>query len=328
MKLLRSLFIPHHTNTYKPHLIRRHGLAVVLVLVLGVQTLAQMQLTQEGQVLGYASNITGSGLLSETNSRRAANGLGNLKINSKLNSAAQSKANHMIANDYWAHNAPDGTTPWYFIDNSGYLYTVAGENLAYGFDTSSGTVSGWMASPGHKANILHTKYEDVGFGIADGSNFQGGPNTVVVAHYGDPVKPKPKPKPVATTAPTATPASTPAVASEIEEAETAPAEEIVEEAIPVEPNVLIEEPITNASSEPTRISNLQALISGDAHWSLYATIALLLSVALIYAYRHVLFIHNVVIKGEKYVASHPLLEASLIYAALWLILNGTHGVIF
>ena len=303
---------------------------MVLVLVLGIQTAAQMQLTQDGQVLGYASNITQGGLLSETNAQRSANGLPALDINSKLNSAAQAKANHMIQYDYWSHNAPDGTTPWFFIDNTGYLYTVAGENLAYGFDTSSGTVSGWMASPGHRANILHTDYEDVGFGIADGEDFQGGPNTVVVAHYADPVAPAEDPVPAAPVEPAPPPAE-PAVESETAVAEEEPvAEEAAEEPAPppIETPSIAPEPVTNAPSESTRITNLQALIRGDAHWSLYATIILLLSVAAIYAYRHVLFIHNVVIRGEKYVASHPLLEASLIYIALWLILNSTHGVIF
>ena len=336
MKFLRSLLIPHHTNTYKPHLIRRHGLALVLVMMLSIQQVAGLQSSSGQNVLGYASNITVNGLLSGTNSNRVSNGLPALSLNSQLNSAAQSKANHMVNNDYWAHNAPDGTTPWYFFDQAGYVYLAAGENLAYGFDTSSGTITGWMNSPGHRANILHSDYEEVGFGIANGSSFQGGQNTVVVAHYGDPVQTSPAPQtqeqaqnsqqPVAQ----ATPSNSP---QQLEETTEEPEAEKQEEATQNEesenedPDQAAFTIIQNTPGEK-RISNLEAITTGAAHWSLYATAGLLLLVALIYAYRHVLFIHNTIIKGEKFVAHHPLLEASLIYIVLWLLLTGTHGVIF
>jgi hypothetical protein len=96
----------------------------------------------------------------------------------------------MIKRDYWAHIAPDGKTPWAFINESGYKYRSAGENLAYGFDSSEQTVAGWMNSPSHRENMLKLDYKEVGFGIAYSNNYQGkGPETVVVAEYGDPLSP-------------------------------------------------------------------------------------------------------------------------------------------
>jgi uncharacterized protein YkwD len=41
-----------------------------------------------------------------------------------------------------------------------------GENLAKGFTTPQGVLDGWMASPGHKANILNKNFSEVGFGIS------------------------------------------------------------------------------------------------------------------------------------------------------------------
>jgi uncharacterized protein YkwD len=35
---------------------------------------------------------------------------------------------------------------------------VRGTNLAWGFPTAAGAVSAWMASPGHRANILDPRY--------------------------------------------------------------------------------------------------------------------------------------------------------------------------
>src|SRR5690606_1752560 len=77
--------------------------------------------------------------------------------------------------------------PWVFINNAGYNYLRAGENLAYGFATSGDTISGWMNSPTHRNNMLDTAFVEVGFGFANSENFNdSGPETVVVAMYAKP----------------------------------------------------------------------------------------------------------------------------------------------
>ena len=91
-----------------------------------------------------------------SNKERINNGSLALKLNSKLTNAAKEKAKHMISNNYWAHIAPDGTTPWTFIESSNYDYYKAGENLAKGFDTSNNLVIGWMNSPTHRKTCLIT----------------------------------------------------------------------------------------------------------------------------------------------------------------------------
>lgn len=335
MHLLKQIFVPHQKNNYRPHLIRRHGLAFALMLIVGSQVVSTLQLDARTQVLGYASNITVNGLLSGTNTERATAGISSLNLNTQLNSAAQGKANHMIANNYWAHTSPDGVTPWYWFDWAGYDYSMAGENLAYGFDTSSGVISGWMNSPGHRDNMLNAGYEDVGFGIANGSNYQGGQNTVVVAMYGDPVASSSPPPP-------APPPSQTQQAQSQSPAAPAPSAEVVEEPEPEEPIVepintaVIEDPKTPvdeettalveiSSPEPTRISNLEALLRGQAGWALYSTAIVALALGFVYAYRHLLFIHKAVTRGENFMHHHPLLEASLVYVLIWLLFSGTFG---
>lgn len=138
-------------------------------------------------VLGAQSDYSATSLLDATNQQRAADHETGLTIDQQLSAAAQAKADDMAAKDYWAHNSPDGRTPWSFITAAGYNYEAAGENLAYGFNDSNEVVNAWMQSPTHRANVLGDKYKNVGFGVAQAPNYQGsGPETIVVAEYGEP----------------------------------------------------------------------------------------------------------------------------------------------
>lgn len=330
MQFVKNLLIATKQNKYRPHIIRRHGLALSLMLIIAVQLISGAGIGATGGVLGYASNINQADLLAHTNSNRTANGLPAFTSNAKLNSAAQSKANHMIANDYWAHVAPDGTTPWFFFDQAGYAYLVAGENLAYGFDTSLGTVNGWMASPGHRDNILLPAYEEVGFGIANGASYQGNENTVVVAMYGDPVVSTNPPAAPVQTAPPSTPEVAPAeivVETSPLVVETTPAkadipvaEEIVEDTGHVDP-------LTYLTRAQRQVTNFDTLLSGDASWAMYTTVMILGLLAFAYLYRHIAFINVVISQGEHMIVAHPLLESSIIFAALWLILSASYGTV-
>jgi len=108
-------------------------------------------------------------------------------MNAQLTAAAQMKANDMAKRGYWSHVTPDGKQPWSFIESAGYQYEAAGENLAYGFGSSDQVMTAWMHSTEHRANILDGDYQDVGFATANAGNYQGtGPETIVVALYGEP----------------------------------------------------------------------------------------------------------------------------------------------
>lgn len=133
----------------------------------------------------YALDVTTEDLHNLANQEREKAGLVSLNLNANLSEAAKAKAEHMMANNYWDHYAPDGTTPWSFIVASGYEYKVAGENLAKGFSYSSDVVNGWMNSPTHKANVLHGSYTDVGYAVLNGT-ILGEETTLVVAMYGVP----------------------------------------------------------------------------------------------------------------------------------------------
>jgi hypothetical protein len=228
----------------------------------------------------------------------------------------------MIARNYWSHTTPDGQEPWVFIDNSGYDYSKAGENLAYGFATSSDAVGGWMNSPSHRANMLDTAFSDVGFGFANGSNYNGdGEQTVVVAMYGSPhtlpatTQPAtPTPTPAPKTAPTPAPQPTPAppVASTEQEDKK-------KEAAPI----TTEQPI--ASSLKAKEINRGTAITGTS-WVLGAITALLgvvvlvrilhMSIKLKQALKGHPKLRHALLSGENFILHHPLLDSTILGLAI------------
>jgi hypothetical protein len=124
--------------------------------------------------------------LNESNKVRHDNDVAPLTLSDKLDSAASMKARDMINRNYWAHNAPDGTTPWHWFREVNYRYDFGGENLAKGFDTPAAVIAAWMSSPEHRQNALSPDYQDVGFGVAEGT-LEGEHTKVIVALYGSPV---------------------------------------------------------------------------------------------------------------------------------------------
>lgn len=283
--------------------------------------------TIQQHVLSYATNMSISGLLQETNEERVAGGLGSLTLNGSLNQAAQAKANDMAARNYWSHNTPDGNPPWVFFDAAGYDYKSAGENLAYGFDNSTETIIGWMNSPGHKANIMNTGYVDVGFGIANADDYQGtGPQTIVVAMYGSPqvlaAAPAAKPAPVKPTpAPVAaapTPAAEPTpVAAPVEETNATPIAQKEETKSEPAPTVV-----------PQKIARIQLLSGTTATWSGFAVSAIATVAIAIFFLRHGLLLRRVFVKSEAFIHKHPFLDIGLVaIATVAVVLSRSDGII-
>ena len=182
----KRVLVPHKANGYRPHLIRAHGLIAVLIIAILAQTVYSIASTGSFQVLGRTSDVKTTELLADTNKQRETQGLGDLTINNQLSQAAFLKAQDMFTHDYWAHTSPQGVEPWKWFGDTGYNYSVAGENLAKNYPNADATVDAWMNSPSHRENILNGKYVDVGFAVVEGT-LDGKATTLVVAFYGAPV---------------------------------------------------------------------------------------------------------------------------------------------
>ncbi len=181
---IKKAVVPHKANDYRPHLVRRTGLAFVLVLVLALQ-LSPAVTDRLGNVLGWEADITQQQLLAGTNEQRLTANQPALQINQKLSAAATLKAQDMFNNQYWSHESPQGVGPWQWFNETGYEYSYAGENLARGFNTAPGVVTAWMDSDEHRENMLNSHYTDVGFAVIDGT-LNGSDTNIIVAMYGTP----------------------------------------------------------------------------------------------------------------------------------------------
>ena len=84
-----------------------------------------------------------------------------LRWNGVLFNAAGAHSTDMAANNYFSHTSLDGRNPGQRITGAGYAWSAYGENIAAGQTSAQAVVDGWLASPGHCANIMNASYADM-----------------------------------------------------------------------------------------------------------------------------------------------------------------------
>ncbi len=131
--------------------------------------------------------LSGSNIIKFTNKYRNENGaLAPLSENQKLNISAENKLQDMFNGQYFEHISPSGVAVGDLGDQVGYEYILIGENLALGnFKDDLALVDAWMASPGHRANILNEHYTEIGVAVGKGV-FEGKSVWISVQHFGTP----------------------------------------------------------------------------------------------------------------------------------------------
>jgi uncharacterized protein YkwD len=142
--------------------------------------------TPAAQGLGHAKHAT----LCLLNRERTGRGLRPLHLNRKLNRAAGGHAADMVAQHFFAHESLNGATFEARIVRTGWTrsrraYTL-GENIGWGggsLSTPRAMVRGWMASAGHRANILAREFSAIGIGIANGAP-TGGSGATYATDFG------------------------------------------------------------------------------------------------------------------------------------------------
>ena len=100
------------------------------------------------------------------NQERAKQGLAPLKEDWQLSRVARYKSEDMVTKNYFSHTSPTYGSPFDMMKNFGIKYMAAGENIAMGQPTPTSVMTGWMNSPGHKANILSSNFTEIGVGVA------------------------------------------------------------------------------------------------------------------------------------------------------------------
>ena len=116
-------------------------------------------------------------LVAGINAQRAAAGLPPLQLDPDLVMVARERSNDMAQRGYFSHVSPTGETFSSLMQSHGVACSWCGENIAYnnfGDDQTVAVVlSAWIASPGHRDNILRPDFSRVGVGVAlDGSGLK------------------------------------------------------------------------------------------------------------------------------------------------------------
>lgn len=183
---LKNAIVPHEGNDYKPHLLRRTGVLVVIIISAAVFLFGYL----ERSILfsdRMLATIYPTLVATLSNKNREDAKLPVLAYNPLLEEAARLKAEDMKIRGYFAHVSPDGIDPWHWIKTAGYDYEYAGENLAINFSDSADVTKAWMDSPGHRENILSSNFTEVG--VATVKGYINGRKTVfVVQMFGSPSK--------------------------------------------------------------------------------------------------------------------------------------------
>jgi uncharacterized protein YkwD len=116
--------------------------------------------------------------LSLVNAYRAAGascgGAGNfpaappLAWSAALTQASLRHSDDMVAFDFFSHTGSDGSSAGQRATAAGYDWQSWGENIAAGQLSVAVVMAGWMASPGHCANVMRVGFRDIGLACVSG----------------------------------------------------------------------------------------------------------------------------------------------------------------
>lgn len=97
------------------------------------------------------------------NQERAKVGVAPLTLDSSLNATAAVRAKE--ASDVFSHTRPNGKSCFTILSEHNLSYTTCGENLAAGNSTAKDTVTQWVNSPGHYANMINPDFTEMGVAL-------------------------------------------------------------------------------------------------------------------------------------------------------------------
>jgi len=123
---------------------------------------------------GAPSSASEKLLVALTNQSRAAAGLKALRVDATLTSVARWRSKDMIVRGYFSHDIPGYGKVYKKLDQVGYCYKVAGENIGwnnYPDDVATAQIQQmFMGSAAHRANILGKSWDVIGVGSYKGAD--------------------------------------------------------------------------------------------------------------------------------------------------------------
>lgn len=105
-------------------------------------------------------------VLTLVNRERALVGAPALQSDTQAERAAKAHVEDMAGRGYFDHVSPEGWTPEDRLRMTGGSgYSLVGENIAVGQRTAADVMAAWMASPGHRMNLLDPRFTHLGVGV-------------------------------------------------------------------------------------------------------------------------------------------------------------------
>jgi uncharacterized protein YkwD len=171
------------------------GASAAAAPVLVPQASRPIPLLSSGQASSAALKRLGAGVLQEVNRVRAARGLPALHSAPSLAVSARRHSTQMGRRGFFAHESADGTPFWRrierFYGDDGFRSWEVGENLFWQSPSSLAAIAvvrSWLASPGHRANVLSRDWRDAGVGAVSLPSapgvYRGAPVTIVTVDFG------------------------------------------------------------------------------------------------------------------------------------------------
>jgi uncharacterized protein YkwD len=99
------------------------------------------------------------------NEHRESVGCPALAWNEDVALVAQAHSIDMVERSFFDHTNPDGESPFDRLQNAGVPYSGAAENIAWGYPTAQAVLTGWLNSPGHRANLENCSLTQHGVGL-------------------------------------------------------------------------------------------------------------------------------------------------------------------
>ena len=146
--------------------IRRWGRGLRRIWVLGV-LIGGTVACGDGSPAGPEISADVEEFVSLVNSHRATVGCAPLEWDGRVAAVAEAHSKDMVARDFFSHTNPDGDSPWDRLSDAGISFSLAAENIAWGYTSAEAVLSGWLGSPGHRANIENCALTHHGVGLAD-----------------------------------------------------------------------------------------------------------------------------------------------------------------
>ena len=152
--------------------------AILLLVAFAIGTLGAFGVPRDalGWSAGAFTADSEQQLLALTTQARASAGLRAVRWDATLGSIARSRSQDMIERNYFSHTiAGSGRHVWDLMDDRGYCYELAGENIGWNQHWADDQATGeihrsFMGSPGHRGNILGRAWEVVGIGAYKGAD--------------------------------------------------------------------------------------------------------------------------------------------------------------